>query len=331
MTALKERLKTPQTAPYPGAHLGLTWRAARPSDEQLVYDFIAACENSEGAIRNTSRAQISAMVTPSRAVDALLGFTPGGELATFAAVEVEEGNEDVARAGIFASVDPTWRGLGIGRAVLLWQDARARQLLTAVYGADAQIPASIYNIVESRQVDRRRMYIAGGFSAKAELVALTRDLSAPLSRIYYEGGHTVSAASLQYDALERLVKTGTSSKAATKAQVVRWLRQLYYEMDHDLSKVMVADGPIAAILAVRPQTPFIEDADVHCRIVAADTNARSAVVGALMGEIGTVAAASGVRSLSLEVESEADWVIDPLVQMHGFIEVGRRKLYAIEF
>ena len=97
----------------------------------------------------------------ARQFDSAIPYEGFGRAAAF--VHAPRGDETHARVFIAASVDPSWRGRGIGRALLTWQDDRARQILATL---DPDLPGRIAAYVDEDLEDRRRLYAAAGFSPK---------------------------------------------------------------------------------------------------------------------------------------------------------------------
>jgi len=108
--------------------------------------------------------------------DTLGGFDRAGVLRAYAGVLLWPAG-DVPTVVFYGAVDPAWNGRGLGRALLAWQEGRARQLLSGVPGSG---PARLSAFVEEAAAERRRLYVAGGFSPKTTFVRMRRDLNAPI-------------------------------------------------------------------------------------------------------------------------------------------------------
>ncbi len=163
---LPDRAAPPVTATLPGAHLGLDWRPLTSDDAERTMGLIERCEAVDEPVLRTSRARVEEILlrpTTGMQADSLGGFDRAGELRAAAFVHAPLGDETHARVFIAASVDPAWRGRGIGRALLTWQDDRARQILATL---DPGLPGRIAAYVDEDLDDRRRLYAAAGFSPK---------------------------------------------------------------------------------------------------------------------------------------------------------------------
>lgn len=76
-------------------------------------------------------------------------------------------------AAVRAYVEPVWRGRGIGRALLAWQDSTAFSLAA---GATPAASTVIGVPIHASMVDRRRLYTAAGFSAATRIEITVRHL-----------------------------------------------------------------------------------------------------------------------------------------------------------
>lgn len=163
---LPDRAAPPTEAPLPGPHLGLTWRPLTPEDADRVWALVQRCEDVDQPVLRTDRSRVEEVLgRPAAGItaDSLGGLDTAGELRAAAFVHSPLGDETHARVFISASVDPSWRGRGIGRALLTWQDGRARQILATL---DPSLPGRIAAYVDEHLEDRRRLYAAAGFSPK---------------------------------------------------------------------------------------------------------------------------------------------------------------------
>lgn len=155
------RFDAPASAALPGPHLGLTWRTLEPGDGADVHALWDRSDAVDVHGDSTTRGELEeALRAAARSGDTLGGFDPEGILRAAAAL-VLTSRADTAEVRLRATVDPGTRGRGIGKALLGWQDDRARQLLAASAPAG---PARIVIDVGRHQGDRRRLYAAAGFA-----------------------------------------------------------------------------------------------------------------------------------------------------------------------
>ena len=179
MTGLAQRLQPPASVAFPGAHLGLRWRRLIPSDAPGIAELARTVEEADDAIHRLSPAAIADLIEGkhgSDLIDTIVGVDGDGAIGAVASVRVLRSVEEMAVAVVNALIHPRWRGRGLGRALLFWQDGRARQLLVEHFGADNPIRVQIMNTVDSHMTDRRRLYIAAGFYAKRTFTIMYREI-----------------------------------------------------------------------------------------------------------------------------------------------------------
>ncbi|MPV88560.1 GNAT family N-acetyltransferase, partial [Georgenia ruanii] len=165
-------------AEVPAPHLGLRWRPVTEPDLDQARGLIERCAEVDRPLARLCPAEITERLagTAAAATESLGGFSQDGTLRAMATVYLPADDVDVLRAFLTATIDPRWRGRGIGRALLDWQDARARQLLAAE-GRD--LPVRIGAYVDEHLADRRKLYVAAGFSPKRVYQEMRRPVAAP--------------------------------------------------------------------------------------------------------------------------------------------------------
>ncbi|VEI12516.1 GNAT family N-acetyltransferase [Trueperella bialowiezensis] len=175
--SLEQRLAAPRELMLPSPHLGLTWRPLDVDDLDPVRELI----DDSADPRISDEPRLSTLITPHVANDSqnsadfasLGGWDSAGTLQAFGLVVIKPHPLTELQADIFGLIRPQWRGRGIGRALLEWQDGRARQLMLA-QGRD--LPASIRSKVHADNMGRRRLLTAGGFSPQTSWAMMDLDL-----------------------------------------------------------------------------------------------------------------------------------------------------------
>lgn len=184
---LAVRADPPSVLEVPPAHLELSWRPLQPGDVDALHGLLAVVEEADATPARTSREElVETLAEPWRDLqrDSLGGFDHDGALRAYGLVTVRPGDERTVRAFLRGSVDPAWRGRGIGRAVLAWMEGRGRQML-AESGKD--LPGRLAVYVDEEARDHRRLYAAAGFSPVRWYTQMRRDLSAPPPDVVVEG------------------------------------------------------------------------------------------------------------------------------------------------
>lgn len=174
------RADAPAVLDLPPAHLELTWRPLRAEDATALHALMATVEGHDETHTRHSMAEVRELLT-EQGTDAepygLAGFDDDGTMRAYGLVEMDHCDPRVLRAVLRGGVHPSWRGRGIGRAVMAWKEGRARQLLAA---SGTTLPARLAVMVEEQARDHRRLYAAAGFSPIRWYSAMRRDLRSPL-------------------------------------------------------------------------------------------------------------------------------------------------------
>lgn len=159
-----ERLQVPSALEFPTEHLGLKWADLSASDvdeAMALYERCKAYDRSDAVLTaDRVRNYVDSAGTDDRH-HAIVGWDSHGTMRAFGVVTALGGCETLLQTQVRAFIDPTWRGRGIGRALLDWQDGRARQLL-ADDGRD--LPVSMEARVDAHNTERRRLLAAAGFT-----------------------------------------------------------------------------------------------------------------------------------------------------------------------
>ncbi len=181
------RADPPVALDLPPAHLELTWRALHAGDTAALHTLLTAVEEADESPARTSLPEVEEMFADEwrdMQRDSLGGFDGDGALRAYAIVAVRPGDSRTIRAFLQGGVHPSWRGRGIGRAVLAWLEGRGRQKL-AESGKD--VPARLAVFVDEHARDNRRLYAAAGFSPVRWYTQMRRDLADPLPDVAPEG------------------------------------------------------------------------------------------------------------------------------------------------
>ena len=131
---IAQRAQPPAQVRLPAGDLGLAWRPLTPADVADLTRLLSRVEEADGEPFRTSQEEVAEKFDgdwKDAARDTLGGVDDAGVLRVWAQVTQPPGDTNVVRTFLEGGVDPQWRGRGIGRAVLAWQQDRARQMLAA--------------------------------------------------------------------------------------------------------------------------------------------------------------------------------------------------------
>lgn len=339
MTALQERLSPPETAAYPGAHLGLKWRPLAASDAPALSDLVRQVEEYEDCFHRLSSEDIADLMegrTGNDLVDSIVGVDSDGNLGAIASVRVLRGITDMAIAQIKAMVHPHWRGRGLGRALLFWQEARARQLLVEEFGAESELPAQIMNVVDSHMTDRRRLYIAAGFYAKRTFSIMYRDVSSAEKYPSPKNGYRVVPWNDVDSNAVRDVHMEAFQEHYWPEMRGRWWDEAMSEKDPRWSAAVIApNGEVAAYCIVgRPAARWTATgrAEAYISLLGVHPRHRGrGLLRVLLGHVTAAVADSGVDTLGLDVDTQAPSQVHDMYEHFGFIDQRAEVYYAVDY
>ncbi len=338
MTGLAERLAPPESVPYPGAHLGLRWRPIIASDAAGVAHLFREVENHDRAIHRTSAAEIADMIEGHGrydVVDTVVGLDAEGHPTAVATVRVHAGVPDMAVAVVNAFIAPHWRGRGLGRALLYWQDGRARQMLMEIYGKDSLVPAMVMNLVDSHMTDRRRLYIAAGFYARRTFQVMYREIEGSEEPIPPRGDYRIVPWSqIPIDALHALhLEVFTDHFWPQMSQV--WWDEALDELDIRWSFVALdAEGaPVGYAAVGRPVDRWIAEGRTEAYVsllgVARDHRG-GGLTSALLASVVAAVATSGVSRVGLDVDTAGASNAHAIYEHLGFVDERSIVYYTID-
>lgn len=177
--SLAQRLAAPSELAGPSPHLGLTWARLAAGDLDELSELLAESADPEICDELRILQQVTPWVEASeeerKNLDAIVGRDASGQLQAIGLVFNNPHPLTEAQANIYGVIRPHWRGRGIGRALLEWQDGRARQLML---DAGYDLPASIRSRARLSNMERRRLLAAGGFSPHTRWTYMDVDLGA---------------------------------------------------------------------------------------------------------------------------------------------------------
>lgn len=340
-----ECANAPDTASYPPSHLGVQWRQLQAGDLAGVAQLVKECEDADRALVRCERHELVDLVefcTGARCGDAIVGSDHRGTVRAVAWVDVSTGADNSACARVNAFIDPHSRGRGIGRAVLKWQDRRARQILAQVAGGQRQGSSRVYNLVDAHVNERRRLYMAAGFSPQRTFEVLTCQLPTPapltVDPLQEAASHGISvkpweAARLaEVEALNyRVFDRHWGQQADTRQW---WLRALA-TCDQRWSFIAVDedDAVVGYILTSRRPAQWLAtgQAEASGELLGVDPSRRGrGVARALLASAMTAAQRCGAKSFTLAVDENNAQRAHEFYRRMGFSVIGEQVYYALD-
>ncbi|MFC7406098.1 GNAT family N-acetyltransferase [Georgenia alba] len=180
---LAVRAAAPETLPDLPEEAGLTWRPLEPADIPALTALITHIEDVDNPPYRTAPEEVAGYFDDSHDHSGVGGFDAEGNLHAFGLARLRKADTTVKRVFVSGGLEPTRRNHGIGRAVMDWQIARARQMLSVADGADTEVPARIVVHVDDDMDGLAHLVSLRGFAPRRHYSQLRRDLSEPIPEV----------------------------------------------------------------------------------------------------------------------------------------------------
>lgn len=204
---LSQRVDAPtELAPEPVD--GILWRPATVADLDTVVALYAAMARVDHPDWAESRDEVEQEFTHSwidLERDTLIGEYEGVPVA-FGQVIAPPDPETIVRSILFGGVHPAHRGRGIGRALLAWQEGRARQQLAA---SSLSMPGWILCYSEERNRAATQLIERRGFATQRYFWQLERVLDDPIPELELPAPLTMTNLSAELSEATRVARNET--------------------------------------------------------------------------------------------------------------------------
>ena len=159
---LAQRANAPEFVPFPGEHHGIEWESLTAAHHDGLSALFARMEARDNPPYRTSPDEVEEMLSGASQWRGLVGIArrgiAAGRIVAFAQVVLRfPGRVECVCVG---GVDPDFRRIGLGNAIVDWQEGTARQMLSEVEG---EAPAQITCHVETGQDDLEAQLKVPGF------------------------------------------------------------------------------------------------------------------------------------------------------------------------
>jgi ribosomal protein S18 acetylase RimI-like enzyme len=251
--------------PTPPTHPDVaSWRPSVIGDTDELLAFAADVARTDHPNWVETRDEVVEMfelshIAPDR--DTMVGVDSEGRILASGSVVCPPGQETLVRSIVLGAIRPDVRGRGIGRVLLDWQLARAREQLAA---SDRPLPGWIMAYAEQRAPDAQALLERAGLSLQRHFFTLERELEAPVDHHPIPAGVEVVPWAAQWSESARRARNDafTDHWASQSTGVEAWTRFVDGEQfAPELSFVAIADRGAGAevvgfVLALRNESDW---------------------------------------------------------------------------
>ena len=176
------------------------WRAATIDDVDGIWQLRRAMGEVDHPNYLTARGAIAADFGYSHfhaELDSLVGLDESGRIVAVGMVMFPPRQVTLVRSMPIGGVHPSLRGRGIGRQLLAWQLARARQQLAS---SPKELPGWILTYADERSPQNSRLFEHAGLTLARYFLTLERALDAPVRVIEAAEGIRIEAYTAELSA-----------------------------------------------------------------------------------------------------------------------------------
>lgn len=180
---LAERVEAPAELPEPRHPDVAVWRPATVADVDAIWNLERAIGAADHPNYVPTREQIAddfgfSHFHPDS--DTRLGIDASGTLIAYGLSLFPPGQETLVRTFLSGGVHPAARGRGIGRQLIRWQLARAKQQLAS---SPKTLPGWIVAFTDERAPVNAALFERAGLTLARYFIALERNLAEPVRAI----------------------------------------------------------------------------------------------------------------------------------------------------
>jgi mycothiol synthase len=302
--------------PPSGRGAGVVWRPAARDDVDELLAFHADVARVDHPNWVESRDEVVETfelphIDPVR--DTMLAVGADGRILASGSAVCPPGRETLVRSIVLGAVRPEARRRGLGRALLGWQLARAREQLAE---SGEPLPGWIMGYADERAPDAAALLERNGLSFRRSFFTLERDLEAPVDAVAEPGGVRIVAWDDKWSESTRLACNAAFVHhwGSQSTSVESWTAMTSSErFAPDLSFLAVADDDdghrvvVGFVLAIRNEGDWAGQGftSAYVRIVGVVREWRGRrVARALLVRHLEATRASGLERSTLDVDAE---------------------------
>ncbi|MDJ0337726.1 GNAT family N-acetyltransferase [Cryobacterium sp. PH31-O1] len=187
-TPLSARVNAPAQLPVPEHPDIALWRPASRADIDAIWQLekeIGRADHPNYVLEREDVGEAFDFSFVDVATDTLVGFDSQNRLVAHGLVVLQQGQETLVKSNLGGGVLPEMRGRGIGRQLLNWQVARAKQQLVT---SNKLLPGWIVASCDERAPQTSRLYERVGLACTRYFLSLDRMLSDPIREVELSDG-----------------------------------------------------------------------------------------------------------------------------------------------
>ncbi|OKL49942.1 GNAT family N-acetyltransferase [Boudabousia marimammalium] len=340
MRTLSERLACPSPVPLPPGHLGLRWEPLRADHAPQLVELVRNSQRFDGGQSQTTDTELADMIeggSGNTIIRSLVGMDAAHRMQAVAAVRVPRNARSRINASLEATVAPQWRGRGIGRVLLSWQDHTVRDLIREAYGDDCTLEVSISAIVPGNNESARSLFVAAGYTPVRTFDVMYVDLNQPVVNYYLpEGYHFVPwPADDSIEKVRDLHMDAFQDHWGDSSENLSWWESALTDLDVRTSTLVVdSAGDIAGYAVIsRPATRWMLTGvkELYIELVGVSRNHRgNGIARAMLSEAIKKAKAQGMQRFGLDVDVDSPSNAGQIYASIGFETVKNFTYYSVE-
>lgn len=337
---LSARVTAPQTLTLPESTDEVTWRPASVADAPAIH----ACERKIGAADHprytTPLEEIEEDFAHSyvdAASDTLIAVDAAGRVLAWGMTILSPGQDTLVRSILFGGVDPEFRGRGLGRQLLRWQQDRGLQQLAS---SEKTLPGWLVISADDAAEQTKRLAERCGFSAARYFLELRRDLTSSIPTVPLDEGLRVEVFSADRSEATRLARNDAfrdhwGSQPTTDEQWTSFVGSGVFRSDLSFLAIDAKRDAVAGLVLCSvneedwPGQGF-SSAYIELVGVARDWRRRG-IAPALLARTLEAIAAAGLDAAVLDVDSDSPTGALGLYEGLGFVQADRTINYTRVF
>ena len=326
------------TIELPASAPGITWRAATPADAVAIH----ACEREIGVADHprytTPLEEIEEDFAHSytdASTDSLVAVDDEGNVLAWGMAVLLPGQDTLVRTVLYGGVRPDWRGRGLGRQLLHWQQQRGLQQLAS---SEKTLPGWLVMSTEDSVEATKKLYERFGFRPARYFLELRRDLAAPVDPVPLGEGLAIEEFTAERSEETRLARNDAfrdhwGSQPSTDEQWKSLVDSSIFRphLSHVVVDTTVAGGAGAGFVL---STVNEEDwpgqgfRSAYIELVGVARNWRGrGIAPALLAHALNTIAAEGLDAAVLDVDSDSPTGALGLYERQGFTQSNRTVNY----